>query len=371
MKKAWIIPMVLAAGTMAGSAARAANVQTVGHPPLLDGGFWQMGTGILESFTDEELAAEVGYFKDLGLNILMIQYSARWDPDAKTYYAYVPNPYIELDPAFKGRAPFEAIFAAADRHGVRIILGGLLSPYPREVHYHENIDLWTSPTLMAYRQHILKTFSSHLSLYGYYTPNEPNPRTFLENDLDLQPFLDATAEVLDLVRKTAPNLTIVHSIGLYNVKTAEGGWAKPPVEFLDDWWRPWVRELDEVDVWMIIDGVGTQLSDFDHTDAAQAWGRRLAHEFGKQFWVDVENAWMGNRFEPFDMDTLARSLEIAARHGDRLVTFDYIHYMSRQSPKDAARALHEAYRTYRMSILKRGPSSTPTAGPTAQSPNTP
>ncbi len=85
----------------------------------------------------------------------------------------------------------------------------------------------------------------------------------------------------------------------------------------------------------------------EHTGKAQRWMSRACERFGKTFWVDVENADMAETFKPFTMDGLESSLRVAAGHADTIVVFDYLHYMSKNSPKPEARKLHEDYRAYR------------------------
>jgi hypothetical protein len=107
-----------------------------------------------------------------------------------------------------------------------------------------------------------------------------------------------------------------------------------------------VEQVDQVDAWMIIDGVGTGLSNLTHTDKSQAWCAGLCKEYGKQYWTDVENAVMGAKSYPFSMSRFEKSLRVAAKYADVIVTFDYAHYMSKQSDKEKARQLYEDYKKY-------------------------
>ncbi|MDK2973386.1 MAG: hypothetical protein PWP23_3141, partial [Candidatus Sumerlaeota bacterium] len=111
------------------------------------------------------------------------------------------------------------------------------------------------------------------------------------------------------------------------------------------------RELDAVDAWMVIDGVGTRLSTLEHTAMAQAWIAELAREHGKAFWVDVENAHMAGNQGPMTMEEFGPSLAVAARQGSQLITFDYAHYMSLNSPDPRAVQLHNDYAKYRAQVL--------------------
>ena len=323
--------------------------------PLLDGGFWQVGPGLSGQLTDERHAAEVAHMTELGMDIIIVQYIAsQYDHDAGTYYAYVSGTNLPLHPALARKDPIGAIMEAAEEHGVRVILGGLLMPLPRHENYEENIAIWTSEETMDYRRAVIERFKDSPAFVGWYTPNEPNPANLYGAGADPQLMIDATAETIEVVLEAKPDLGIVKCIGLY-LEPTNGALSPASEEYLDAFWRPWVEQLDAVDVWMVIDGVGTTLSNLEHTDMAQRWARELAHEHGKQYWTDVENAHMtAGDYRPMSMEELAASLEVAARHGERLITFDYAHYMSRESPKPDAVRLHEDYAAYRQELLGEG-----------------
>src|SRR5690606_34021720 len=103
---------------------------------------------------------------------------------------------------------------------------------------------------------------------------------------------------------------------------------------------------------MMIDGVGTGLSSLRHTAKVQEWGREIVYGAGKEFWVDVENAFMNNSrgYRAFTIEQLTASLEVAAQTADKIVLFEHLNYMSPNSSSEAARKLHSDYRRYRETI---------------------
>lgn len=340
-----------------GNLTQAASLRESAPPKelaTLDGGFWQVGPGLIANFSDQNLAREVGYMRDLGMDLIIIQYTASWyDHSAGTYFAYVPNTVLPYHPNFQGRDPIGSIMHAAEKHGVRVILGGLLMPLPRHINYETNLAIWTSADVMEYRRQVIERYRNSSAFYGYYAPNEPNPADLYANELDPQKMIDATAQITSFIRSQKGDLKILHSIGLYSEPDTSGPTPinrRPSIPYLDAFWRPWVEQLAEVDVWMVIDGVGTGLSDLTHTHRAQEWGAALAREHDKDFWVDVENAWMPP-YTPFPIEKLVASLEVAAQHGSKIVTFDYAHYMSRLSHREAARQLHLDYAEYLWQLL--------------------
>ncbi len=322
--------------------------------PVLDGGFWQPNAGMVSGFTDEALAGEVAYFSDLGMETILIQYAGRWDGTRDTYVSYWPNTVFPMAEGFEDRDPLGAILRAAEENGVEVVIGGLLMPRPRWENWERNAAIWTSEEAMQYRREILENYGGSEAFAGWYTPNEYNPYRLEEHGCDPEVAIEATRRVAGLVREGNPSLPFIHSLGLYRKPLAGGAYGTAPIEDLDRFWRPWFEELDEVDIWMLIDGVGTRLSNLEHTARAQRWMREVCDAFGKTFWVDVENSDMADTFRPFPMEKLEASLRVAAEQAHRIVVFDYLHYMSRLSPKPEARRLHREYGEYRSGASANG-----------------
>lgn len=316
--------------------------------PTLDGGFFQMGPAIAGQFSDEQLGVEVGNLKAAGMDIIIIQYATApiWSEGQEDYISYVGNSVYPVHEAFQGRAAYEAIFAAAAEHGVHVYLGGLLIEPPRNEELERKLALWTSPRAFAFRTELIEKFNQYESFAGWYLPNEPNFERFEKAGVDPAPMLEATRSVSQFLKETKPDLEIIHSIGLYLMPNESGGHQLTTPARLDGFWRPWVSSLENVDVWMVIDGVGTKLSNLEHTATMQSWARALAREYGKAYWTDVENAHMGAESYPFTIEELKQSLAVADQYAEKMVTFDYIHYMSKQSPKEKARQLYADYMEY-------------------------
>ena len=315
--------------------------------PRINGGFWQPNAGMVEGFTDEALAQEVEHFRASGMDTIIFQYAGRWDDSRNTYVSYWPNSVFPVAEGFEERDPLGSVVKAAEEAGVKVVIGGLLMPRPRWEGWEDNAAAWTSRDAMRYRREILERYADNDTVVGWYTPNEYNPYRLQEHGFDPEVALEATRRVAGLVRQVDPALKLIHSVGLYLKPLGEGRYGTAPIEDLDAFWLPWFEELNEVDVWMLIDGIGTRLSNLEHTAKAQRWMSRACERFGKTFWVDVENADMAETFKPFTMDGLESSLRVAAGHADMIVVFDYLHYMSKNSPKPEARKLHEDYRAYR------------------------
>lgn len=317
---------------------------------LATGTFWQLGQTRLNNWSDQQLADEVAEVKRAGMDTILIHYSAMWESPVKSYRTFAPNDSFATFHEFTHRDPLRAIFRAAERHNVKIILGDfLIPPDLRYEQPEEAIAIWLSPKALAFRRHLINKFADSPSFVGYYISNEPNPYKVQKAGPQ---WVEATRTLARFIREQKSDLKIIHSIGLYAEWHAESQGKRhpsaPSPAYLDQFWRPWIEGIPEIDIWMMIDGIGTSLSYLEHADKAQAWGRTIAHEAGKTFWVDVENAVMGAKgYHAFPMKRLQESLEVAAKYADKIVLFEHLSYMSPNSRKPAAQQLYREYLQYR------------------------
>lgn len=322
--------------------------------PLLDGGFWQLGPDILKQYSDDDLAQEVKDMHRLGMHVLIIQYAVEpnWADSQEDSVSYISNTVYPVHPAFKNRKAFSTIFRAADQYGMHVYLGGMQLKHPIEDDYENNVARWSSDRALKFRKQLIERYAGYQSFKGFYIPNEPNPYTLIAKRCDPDLLIQATAKVAQAVKAVKTDLNVVMPIGLYLRPTGRGDYIHASRQDLDLFWRPWVEQLEHVDTWMVIDGLGTRLSDLDHTAMAQHWARDLAHEFEKTYWTDVENAHMytdaQGRYhgEPLPLADLIRSMSVASRFADQTITFDYLHYMSQRSSNPQAVRLHQAYQKY-------------------------
>lgn len=328
------------------------------QPPLATGAFWQLGAARLAQpqWTDEQLAAEVAAVKQAGMDTIIIHYSAHWNAAAQKYETFVPGSSFPLFPGLQNRHPLRAIFQAAEKQQVKVILGDFL--VPTDLRYTEAkraFEIWTSPAAQTFRRELMAQFKDSPSFGGYYLANEPNQYR-IQNEADRLLWIESTQKVARFIKAQKPGLKLIHSIGLYAQWHPDAAGelkpSPPSREYLDQFWRPWVQQISEIDVWMLIDGIGTSMSTLKHTDMAQQWGKELTREAGKEYWVDVENAVMNSRgYYAFSMETLAASLQVAAKHADKIVLFEHLNYMSPNSSKEASKTLYRDYLEYRRKIV--------------------
>ncbi|NSW57204.1 MAG: DUF4434 domain-containing protein [Armatimonadetes bacterium] len=318
--------------------------------PVLDGAFWAFHyENWAKHFpADELLAREVDSAHAIGLDIMILYTLTGAD---ETWSTVVPDTCLPQSPWWSGRDPLEAILTRADALGMRVYLGdgpptGFGAPGDAR---RENA---TERRLNQYREEMLARYAGHPSLVGYYINYECCPAEF-GNDPAIPS--SNSQRLARHIRNLRPGFEIIQPVGLYNWRASpQEPWHAARPEEIESFWRPYIAACPDVDVFMVIDGVGTGLSPLNYTHLNQARLRSICDQLGKGMWTDVEVAVMGRRYEPMPVGRLAQSLEVAARHADTLVGFCYFNYMSPNNGRETSARLYSDYRTYRLGALTAG-----------------
>lgn len=319
--------------------------------PVASGTFWQINTSRLADWSDAQLADEVSAVKKAGMDTIIIHYTAGWNPQSQKYQSFFHGDGFSTFDSLDNRQPLHAIFKAAEKQDVKIVLGDFLAPSNlRYTDASKALQEWTSLQSQQFRRSLITTFKDSPSFYGYYIANEVYPSRVKSNEDQLL-WITATQQVTHFVKQLKPDLKIIHPIGLYPQwhfdEEGKRTLSAPSQEFLQQFWQPWMQQLKDVDIWMTIDGVGTAMATLQNSDQAQLWIGEMAHDAGKEYWVDVEDAVMNNKgYHSFTMDQLEKSLKVASKHADKIVLFEHLLYMSPHSTRKTARQLYQDYLTY-------------------------
>jgi len=319
--------------------------------PVAGGTFWQLSAARLNDWSDAKLAAEVSAVKQAGMDTIIIHYTAVWNSPSQQYQTFFQGAGFPLFDTLNNRHPLQAIFKAAEKQKIKIVLGDFLAPSDsRYTNAAKALQEWTSPKSQQFRRDLINTFKKNPSFYGYYIPNEVYPSR-VKNQEDQLLWIKATQQVTHFVKQLKPDLKIIHPIGLYPQwhfdDAGKRTLSAPSREFLQQFWQPWMEQLNDVDIWMTIDGVGTAMATLKNSDQAQQWLGEMAQNAGKEYWVDVENAVMNSHgYHSFTIDQLAKSLQVAVTHADKIVLFEHLLYMSPHSSRETARQLYQDYLKY-------------------------
>ncbi len=318
----------------------AETVKSLPNKPLLSGAFWQIHAFMYP--TDEALVKELERCREIGLNKIIVHYVAGWN--GATYESMTPSKVLTQEKSWQGRDPINVLFTAADKMPeMEIYIGDFAAPHLAGARPEVELDIWLGKPAMNFRQEFFDRYKHHSSWRGYYFVNEPNPYRF---DYDSRIWVDGVTKLADWVKTQKPDLNVIQSIGLYFANGNPNYMMTP--EKLELFWHDWFK-IKSIDTFMIIDGIGTGLGDLHYSGLAQKWCAEKCREFNKNYWCDIECAFMAYDITnaPFNPWQLIDSLLLAAKYTDTMVTFDYINYMNPELQRGGSAELFNGYVKWR------------------------
>ncbi|MBC7326739.1 DUF4434 domain-containing protein [bacterium] len=284
--------------------------------PPLDGGFWQITTSQAGQFArDKDIEKLVRELDRVGMKVHIIQF-AGWEVEGKLQTLYPSKIYRQLE-EWKNRDPIEAILRSADELKGEVYLGlaPLLTAEPSE----EQLQKWESDSLTLLKE-LWERYKQHPSLKGFYLPPELHYVSPIKPE-EWKKVIDRLAEA---VHSFSPNMKVIVPVGLY-LKKVDSHWRRALPDVLAPFWLPAIRE-SKADVFLLIDGIGTALSDFQSSEDCQRWLAEECRMAKKELWIEVEA--FDTRYRSCDIERFKRQIAIALPYADRLLTFDIPHYLS-------------------------------------------
>jgi hypothetical protein len=160
----------------------------------------------------------------------------------------------------------------------------------------------------------------------------------------------------NLMRDINPDRPILISPGWPSYVYRDDTPAMRHQKFIDDW-HAIFSKAPNVDIVAYQDGSCCYGNDFDQTFELEEYLREtqaLCREFNMTLWHNIESfTWkMPIKFPTMDWRYLKRRMEIGSRYADKLITFEFSHFMSPNSMYEASRNL---YKRYREEILAENP----------------
>ena len=291
--------------------------------PLLSGGFIQLQRWMME-LTPDQWIRELDAMHAAGLDTIIIQYLEYGQ------HSFIPTSEKATDPT-------REILRYADAHEMRVFLGTKVD---------DGWWNWDADYLdrsLADRKRLIRTihsrYAAHRSFSGWYLSEEVSGHLSPARVRLLRGYFRSQSDVCKSLRNQpvafAPFFS--HLTSLESMRTIYQ-------ELLDG---------AGIDVVMLQDGVGARDWDRDLEERIVPFFR-MFHEVckgrGVALWSDLESFQhklpgpQGN-FVPTTTARLIRQLRAVAPHVERIVTFDFFHYMSpyRGTPQ---RELYEGYLRY-------------------------
>ncbi len=283
---------------------------------LFEGAFIQLD-GRLEQFSQEQWERELSLMNDIGMKLVIIQYSGNGD---YTFY-----------PKNEGNDVFSTILKVAEGLGMSVI-GGL--ELPNDWWDGEQDLEQRAKAASAEAEELWNYYGGYEAFAGWYIPHEFDDYRFKDEQYipQVNGFLRQIAETCHAISKE-------HSVSMapYFIKYME------PDEFAA-WWTK-VLDGSGIDIMMLQDGVGCRRTD-NQTEAPlyyEAMAQACAAA-GVEFWSDIEvfhqihgmpvdnERWAA---VPASIERVMEQIRVQSPYVTKTVIFDFSHYMSPQYSAEA------------------------------------
>lgn len=308
-------------------------------PKALTGTFVQLfGKDDWSEAQWDEFLTEI---KDLGMNTLIVQYTAFKNPYNDITWFNSANTFT----ATKSKHTLERVLASAQRKGIEVHIG---------LHFDDNY--WQHQTDVAWLQtqanyciaiaeEIQAQFGTHVAFKGWYIPHEPEPNAYNTDEkvrLFREHFVDRISNRLHQLNNKPVSIAAFWNSSLSTPEQLQHFMAE--------------LSKSNLQIIMLQDGVGAQHVTFNRLASYYEAAQRGLFEENKNykgvFWSDLETFASPNGeypFEPATFDRVKQQLETALSipKVSKIVSFHYFDDMSTKSPHKAkADALREAYKDY-------------------------
>ncbi|MDD2889696.1 MAG: DUF4434 domain-containing protein [bacterium] len=340
------------------------------YSKTIEGSFLQIGENesTLE-WNKKEWKKEFTYMRDIGMNKLIIQWTALSDGlgDASTIYVYYPNP---TDPQFHtitqlgNKDILDTILSVCDSMGMEVYMGTLWKRGKFEYFETDTLNNYAKRNIELIHELYTKYYANnkHSSFAGWYIPEEFNNLVERgERFKEIAQISRYWKVITDTCEALSGKPVIISPYFDTRIWSDDSTtiWYEDRNSF-----RCWVDslvKLSGIDILAIQDGIGSGRFPLDTVPPyfqimkEQCDAHNVIDTNKISFWTDIENfKTVGtNTFIPADIETVLAQRDTEAPYVEKMVCFEFNHYMSLQTPasypsQDSAKKLAtKLYNDYR------------------------
>ena len=308
-------------------------------PKALTGTFVQLfGKDNWSEAQWDEFLTEI---KDLGMNTLIVQYTAFKNPYNNITWFNSANTFTTI----KSKHTLERVLASAQRKGIEVHIG---LHFDDTYWQHQTDVAWLQTQAnycIAIAEEIQAQFGTHVAFKGWYIPHEPEPNAYNTDEkvrLFREYFVDRISNRLHQLNNKPVSIAAFWNSSLSTPEQLQHFMAE--------------LSKSNLQIIMLQDGVGAQHVTLERLASYYEAAQRGLFEENKNykgvFWSDLETFASPNGeypFHPATFDRVKQQLETALSipKVSKIVSFHYFDDMSTKSPHKAkADALREAYKNY-------------------------
>lgn len=180
---------------------------------------------------------------------------------------------------------------------------------------------------------IYTRYSGMPSLKGWYIPQEAS-----KDELNITEVMKGLSY---LCKEKDPTMPVLIS-PYFNTYITGGDFTVS--QHKDEWRSIFSRCADQIDICAFQDGSAPIENMADYLRAT----KELCDEFGIRHWVNTETFERDVRkmYYPIPFDILKRKLEMHKEYSEKVITFEFSHFLSPQSIYPSARNLNRLYRNF-------------------------
>ncbi len=222
------------------------------------------------------------------------------------------------------------IFEEAEKRNMKVFMGMYIS----------NID-WNNGDYKGeieknklFVNEILERYSDFSSFKGWYLPHE--------NNCDSLNICDVMKGLSALCKDKTPDKKVLISPFYKTLITDKEPFT--PEEHFEEWHRMFTKMGQDIDICAFQDGT----SSLEEMDAFYGYTKQLCDEFDIEHWVNAETFERDVRcmYYPITFSLLKQRLEHHKKYAEKIITFEFSHFLSPQSIYPSAKNLNNLYKNY-------------------------
>ena len=272
------------------------------------------------NWSEDQWRADLDHMKSIGIDTLVF---IRGGYDGKTIYpsAHFGTTYADDFAGF--------IFDEAAKRDMKVFVGLYIST----IDWHQG-DAKTEIALNRYFiDEFYERYKDRPAFYGWYVPQET-----CRNVLNITEVVNGLSY---MCKEKAPHMPILISPFFYTTVT---GGDFTPVQHACEWNEIFTRCGQQVDICAFQDGsapIGTMREFFRET-------KKLCDAHNIEHWVNTETFERDVRFMyyPIPFNLLKQKLEQHKEYAEKIITFEFSHFLSPQSIYPSAHNLFDRYTEY-------------------------
>lgn len=275
------------------------------------------------NWSDEQWCADLDNMKDVGIDTLVIMRGVFYN---KCIYPSKIFPTLKKENEdFAG-----LILNEAAKRDMKVYMGLYIS----NLCWNEGDAKGELEQNKLYVEEVLSRYGDIPSFKGWYIPHESS-----YNSYSLKDTMEGLAK---LCKDKTPEKRVLISPFF----KAPGISSAPltPERTYDEWDKIWQNCGNEIDDCAFQDGTATLEDYHKYLEAV----KNICDKYNISLWANVETFErdVRNMFYPIPFDVLRKKIEIAEPYVDKMITFEFSHFLSPQSIYPSAKNLNNLYRKY-------------------------